>query len=58
MARARAFARVLSSDFGIPLAAMRAAAGDTVRAPYPNDTETSRARNRTVVLRLVRHAGN
>ena len=58
MARARAFARVLSADFGIPLASMRAVGGDVARAPYPNDSELSRARNRTVVLRLVRHAGD
>jgi chemotaxis protein MotB len=55
-ARAQAFADFLRREHGFPAEKMRpvAAAGGP---PHPNNDDAGRARNRTVVLKLVRHAG-
>ncbi len=57
-ARAREAARFLSEQCDIPLTAMRVISAGSSNPPYPNDTGESRAKNRTVVLKLLRHASN
>ncbi|MBL7114946.1 MAG: OmpA family protein [Kiritimatiellae bacterium] len=57
-ARAGEAARFLSDKCGIPLSSMRVTSAGSSNPPYPNDTSESRARNRTVVLKLLRHASN
>lgn len=56
--RAREFARALSRECGLPMSALRAVSARDEEPPYPNTDAESRARNRTVVIKLVRHASN
>ena len=51
--RAAAALQVLQSSSGIPTAAFKTVSHGAEWSPFPNDTAASRARNRTVVLRIA-----
>jgi flagellar motor protein MotB len=51
--RAAAALQVLQSSSGIPTAAFKTVSHGAEWSPFPNDTSASRARNRTVVLRIT-----
>jgi flagellar motor protein MotB len=51
--RADAALRVLQSSSGIPAAAFKTVSHGAEWSPFPNDSASSRARNRTVVLRIA-----
>jgi flagellar motor protein MotB len=51
--RAAAALRVLQSSSGIPTAAFKTVSYGVAWSPFPNNTAASRARNRTVVLRIT-----
>jgi flagellar motor protein MotB len=51
--RAAAALQVLQSSSGIPTAAFKTVSYGAEWSPFPNDTAASRARNRTVVLRIT-----
>lgn len=57
LSRARAFARYLTQTHGIATTRMKTEAAVNGAPPHPETDNASRARNRTVVLKLVRHAG-
>jgi type VI secretion system protein ImpK len=50
--RAAAALQVLRSSSGVPTAAFKTVSHGAEWSPFPNDTAESRARNRTVVLRI------
>lgn len=58
LARAQEFARVLSRECDLPISRLRAIAARDEAAPFPNDDAESRSRNRTVVIKLDRNAGD
>jgi len=51
--RAAAALKVLQSSSGVPSSAFKTVSRGTEWSPFPNDTAASRARNRTVVLRIA-----
>ena len=51
--RAAVALQVLQSSSGIPTAAFKTVSHGAEWSPFPNDTTASRARNRTVVLRIA-----
>ena len=51
--RAAVALQVLQSSSGVPPAAFKTVSYGTEWSPFPNDTTASRARNRTVVLRIA-----
>ena len=54
LARAEAIRKLLITSGGLPGNSVRAVSAGERNAPYPNDTDANRKRNRTVVLKLVR----
>lgn len=55
MARSQVIANLLTKDHRIPGSTVKATSAGAENPPYPNDSNASRKKNRTVVLKLVRH---
>jgi chemotaxis protein MotB len=54
LARAEAVRKILISNGRLPAAAVSARHAGGRKPPYPNNSDSNRRRNRTVVIRLVR----
>jgi len=54
LARAKAAASLLTTEYAFPVDCLKAIAAKPDTAPYPNDTAENRKKNRTIVLKLTR----
>lgn len=55
LARAKAVAKLLATEYAFPTDLLKITTGGNNSAPFPNDTIANKKRNRTVVLKLMRN---